>query len=345
MTNTTIPKTRYECYSCRTDLTRHVAAAVFGRRVPLVEFTKPKWPERWRVVIDCPTDNLPNVFGAGDPDVPVVQKDATDMAPVVVQGRPPTPSDKFWTDALEKVNVEHSLERIDELSKHLFTIYTVVGGLLTATGIVTGTVFDAADLRWIALPLAPLAISLALAVAAITPRFGTINPANLETVRDYYTTMLKRRGRLIFLSGLLFALSLLLTIPAFWMISRESPSAPAVIAATPAVVLSKTETGFSLAVKVEVSGLPCGADLQVRAAMAGEELLRTRSMASESGTAVVDVTIPVASMDDNLVVRVLVRNGGKSLLEQQFIVTRQPQLVILKQDGDQDGAVTTPGKK
>jgi hypothetical protein len=194
----------FTCYVCNSDLTSLVLRAVFAPPVPTVESMESAadlWPARWRVVVHCPTDDVPNVFGSNDGRI----------------GKSPDSSDLFWTKALEHIDVQSSLERIDTFAKFLLGLYGVVGAVLGGAGLLTESSFDPERLHWIVLALAPMALSFALAVVSMTPRFRVFNPADLESVSAHYTAMLAFRGRFVFWSGILFALSLLLAVPAFWL--------------------------------------------------------------------------------------------------------------------------------
>jgi hypothetical protein len=194
----------FTCYVCKSDLTEFVIRAVFGAPVPIVESqpaAKKTFPARWRVVVSCPTDTVQNVFSSDGGRT----------------GKPADTSDLFWTKALEQIDVRSSQERIDSFAKFLLGMYAVVGTTLGGAGLLTESSFDPARIQWIVLALAPMTLSFALAVVSITPKYKTFNPADLDSVSSHYTSILKSRGRAIFWSGIFFAVSLLLAVPAFWL--------------------------------------------------------------------------------------------------------------------------------
>ena len=239
-----------------------------------------------------------------------------------MKGQRPSAADAFWRNAAERLNVEESLQRVESHAKYLLGLYTVVAVLLAGTGVITGATYDGADMRWIALCTIPVAISFALAVAAITPGPATLNPGDLESVRKHYTKLIASRGRLIFASSVFFALSLLLTIPAFLNIYEDPPKKRA-IAAKPTVTIAKAEDGYTMSVKADLAGLPSGARVTVLAVETGavpRQLLGHESVSLEDGAVVMEADVPLGAVTGPITVTIHVTTTSGSLYSETLTV-------------------------
>jgi outer membrane protein OmpA-like peptidoglycan-associated protein len=122
-------------------------------------------------------------------------------------GRPPSDDELFWLAQVDALAPQKSLERLDSYGKYLLGTVSAVGTALTGFGIFSSA-HDVQQNRLILIPIGLACFSLALASMGITPRVDRVDRANPDSVRDYYTKLIKNRGRYITLAGWLFALSL-----------------------------------------------------------------------------------------------------------------------------------------
>jgi hypothetical protein len=173
------------------------------------------------------------------------------MGKEVQTGKPPNEEDKFWLQVANNISPEKSLERLDAHGKYLFGTVSVVGTLLTGFGIFSPS--GAAVLRstWIIIPVLLACLSLAFAMMGITPELSKVNRQDINSVREYYNNLIRRRGRFVFLGGLFFSLSLLsivAVLPASLNVSSLSP--------TISVRLVGVGEKASLTGKIELQKLP-----------------------------------------------------------------------------------------
>lgn len=168
-------------------------------------------------------------------------------------GRPLTPEERIWLDALRDDTPSKSIERLDGYGKFLFGTVTTVGTLLAAFNI-----FGPENLvtrsRWLLLPVALSSLSLALATLGITPATESVNASDLESIRKYYNSLLRKRGRYISWAGITFALSLA-SVAAVFLIAMPRSSH----------FVSMTFSGVGdkvmLTARVEIGGQPAGSSV------------------------------------------------------------------------------------
>jgi len=173
------------------------------------------------------------------------------MATELQVGKPPNAEDKFWMDVASKMTPEQSLGHLDTHGKYLFSTISIVGTLLTGFGIFSPS--GAAVLRnpLLLLPVALACLSLTLAMMGITPKLDTVNRLDINSVRNYYNHLVRRRGRFIFWGGMVFSFSLLSVAVVTAVSLKPTPLTPAI-----SVRLVGTGEKTTLTGKIELQELP-----------------------------------------------------------------------------------------
>ena len=167
-------------------------------------------------------------------------------------GIPPTESDNYWLEQGSKISPDKSIERIDTHAKYLFSIVSVVGTLLTGFGIFGPTTIPGLRSPWLIIPVAFAALSLALAMMGITPSLDKISLWDVYSIRDHYNSLIRKRGRFVFLAGMCFSMSLFTAGTILLISSFHSPG----INPSIAVRFLGSSDNAVLSAKIEFNNLP-----------------------------------------------------------------------------------------
>jgi hypothetical protein len=150
------------------------------------------------------------------------------MKAKTIVGKPPDEEDMFWLEAAKNIAPEKSIERLDAHGKYLFGTVSIVGALLTGFGIFSSAEATVLRSPWLVLPILLACISLAFAMMGITPRLDKVSRRDIISIRNYYNSLIRRRGRFIFLGGVFFSLSLLSVAVVFASSVNRSSLSPAI---------------------------------------------------------------------------------------------------------------------
>ncbi len=245
------------------------------------------------------------------------------MASAEIRGTAPTAEDVFWRDAAAKMTPDKSIERLDSHGKFLFSTVSVVGTVLTGFGLLTSAVGQRT--HWWVIPVLLACISLALAMTGLTPRPDTVNRADLNSVRDHYNSLLKRRGWAISWAGRSFALAIL----AAGVVMIAPLEAPLI---APAITVRLIGTGEKTTVtgKVEVQGLPESGSVEteitgVKETARGAEvsvLFKEITRADKAGKVSVSAEIDQVGSYNLFVVHATVKDKSRTLQESRAEVRR-----------------------
>jgi hypothetical protein len=180
----------------------------------------------------------------------------------------PTAEDLFWLDQVPRLAPKESLDRLDTQAKYLFTLAASAGTLLTGFGIVSTTVVGAPS-PLVLVPIALLAMSLAAAMMAITPRFQAkdVDLTELYSIRAYYEQVIGRKARFVSAAGVLCALALFSSpLAVARKAKNQQPNSPIVSA-----ILSETAGKAKLNLKLETDNVAQDATLHL--AVTGRALI------------------------------------------------------------------------
>jgi hypothetical protein len=166
-------------------------------------------------------------------------------------GKPPNEEDKFWIDVASKITPEQSLGHLDTHGKYLFSTISIVGTLLTGFGIFSPSGATVLRNPLVLVPIALACLSLALAMMGITPKLDTVNRLDINSVRNYYNRLIRRRGRFIFWGGMVFSLSLLSVAIVTAVSLKPTPLTPAI-----SVRLIGAGEKTTLTTKIELQEVP-----------------------------------------------------------------------------------------
>ncbi|MGO9062462.1 MAG: OmpA family protein [Candidatus Binataceae bacterium] len=170
-----------------------------------------------------------------------------------------TLQEKFWLKQVDSLGPEKSVERLDSYGKYLLGTASAVGTILTGFGIFSspGSVQRS---RLLLIPIVLACVSLALAGMGITPRVERVNPANPDSIRDYYSSLIRNRGRCITFAGWLFALSLACAgVVLVWERGRVPPLSPKVT-----LTWTQGEPKSDLNVNVKFENVPRSALIETK---------------------------------------------------------------------------------
>jgi hypothetical protein len=123
-------------------------------------------------------------------------------------GLPPSEIDDYWLEQGSKISPGNSLERIDTQAKYLFNTVSVVGTLLTGFGVFGPPGIAGLRSPWLIVPVAFVALSLALAMMGITPRLDKLSRWDVNSIRNHYNGLIRKRGRFVFLASMSFSMGL-----------------------------------------------------------------------------------------------------------------------------------------
>lgn len=104
-----------------------------------------------------------------------------------------------------------SLERIESTGRFLLGTVGVVGALITGFGVFDSSMV-ANHVGWLLPSLIAAAFAMGLALFAAIGTGDSVRVDDLEDVDRYYSSQIRRRGRMIRLAGLALAASLLLAL-------------------------------------------------------------------------------------------------------------------------------------
>ena len=108
---------------------------------------------------------------------------------MTVRGRRPTEQEEKTYREASAVTQQQSLQKAETLANFVFANVAVVGTLLTGLGLVANDgalLRDAPEVLGIPLPVFLLGLSLVLAIVALTPKLGRINPARISETNKWY---------------------------------------------------------------------------------------------------------------------------------------------------------------
>jgi hypothetical protein len=172
----------------------------------------------------------------------------------------PTAEDIFWLDQAPRLAPKESLDRLDTQAKYLFTLAASAGTLLTGFGIVSTTSAGTPS-PLVLIPIGLLALSLAAAMMAITPRFHVkdVDLTEIYSIRAYYEQLIRRKVRFISGAGVLFALALFSSpLVVARRTKSQLPTSPTVFAA-----LSETAGKAKLNLKIDTDTVAPDTSLQL----------------------------------------------------------------------------------
>jgi len=213
-----------------------------------------------------------------------------------VVGRQPTASERVLIDDTKRFSPSSSLERLDTHAKFLFGTVATIGTLMAGVDLFKP---DHPSL-WIALPVGIIALSLACAVTAITPRHYQVDATDLTALREHYDALLTRRGLWIRAAGSLFAIALLCTPFVFWEGARTPPP----IAGGATVKITRTDAGDTANAAVELSNVPPGSTVKTTLSRTTNGKLAPISTATQtpSGTTVkLEIEEPIEAVEELIV--------------------------------------------
>ena len=153
------------------------------------------------------------------------------------------PDQQRWLDAAGELTPEKSLARIEATAKQLLTGITLITTALTGFGVVNADRLRATP-RLLGASIGLTALSMALALWATMGRATQVNLNDLDAIRDFYSSKIRRAARLVGLSGLTFVAAL--TWASAVAIADAQP-APAV---SPAIQVQWTRDGGGLKLSV-----------------------------------------------------------------------------------------------
>lgn len=199
-----------------------------------------------------------------------------------VVGEPVSPSDQMWLDAAADLTPDKSAARIEDNAKYLLGGIAVVGTLVTGLGVFTSD--KVASHPVALLPTVILtAASLAAAALALVPHGGSVSIEDVASIRRFYETDIRIRGRLVQAAGVLFGLALLGTsIPAIVISAAKHP-----VPAGPYVAADLLRKGNTLTLVVQVHAVHLAPDgyvtTDVSTKAGGAYLIQDRATADASG--------------------------------------------------------------
>lgn len=197
-----------------------------------------------------------------------------------VVGEPVSPTDQMWLDAAAELTPDKSVARIEDNAKYLLGGVAIIGTLLTGLGVLTS---DKVASHPVALMTTVVltALSLAVAALALVPHGGDVSIEDVASVRRFYETDIKVRGRLVQAAGVLFGAAVLATsIPAIVIGVTEHPVGPYVAA-------HFLHKGNKLSLTVHVHASHLAADGYVITKVStkgGRHLIQDRATADASGS-------------------------------------------------------------
>jgi hypothetical protein len=130
------------------------------------------------------------------------------------KGRRPSLEDERWLAAGKELTPAKALERIDTKIGFVFSNITLVGTVLAGAGVLTGISGRLAGYELLTLTaLGLIFLSLVCAMAGNLPSLRTsINPENIEEVKDFFTANISVRGWLTRLALLLFTAAFVIAL-------------------------------------------------------------------------------------------------------------------------------------
>lgn len=112
-------------------------------------------------------------------------------------------------EALQKlIAPEHALAQLDTFGKWLFGSVAIVGTLGAAFGGTTLAALQGPGAGLFGLAVAAVGFSLALATLALSPRPGSVQPDSAKSIEDALYARIRRRGWMLTIGGILFAVAL-----------------------------------------------------------------------------------------------------------------------------------------
>jgi hypothetical protein len=232
----------FRCWSDKKDVTAPVLAALDNKINALNTTT---------IYVTCSAGHA-NVFGRPlPPAFPVSEAKSIDND---VVGRTPTPAEQLLITDAATLAPSSSLERYDKHATFIFSNVAILTTLVTAFEL-----FKPEHLSpRILLPLGLAGLSLACAAFAITPKYGTVNLADLYELREHYIRVLRARGNAIRAAGILFALALLI---APFTVDVTAPT-PLETTSASSFKITRSADGTTASMHVELANLPAHCSVQ-----------------------------------------------------------------------------------
>jgi len=210
-------------------------------------------------------------------------------------GRPVSSADTLWEAAAAELTPHKSLERVDARAQQVLGTVSVVGIVLTAFGLVAGTLLGppsaASWVAQIAAAAALLAVMLALGASLlrVTP---ALTPGNLLEVEAWYRAQFRRAYAVVAAGWLLVGALALAAIAAALLLARGDAVNPVI-----SMALAGVGAEAKLVVRVEFSGVKPGAQLRtevtgVRSGGGSQSLARSLTRAGSAGTAATMREVP-----------------------------------------------------
>jgi hypothetical protein len=177
-------------------------------------------PPPWRVMVTCALGHA-NIFKVGPADSPPHDE---------VRGQPPTEKDTLAASSAPYLAPDRQADRVLARAQTLIGATSIFGTIFTAFGFIGASRLQAAGASVAGIiisAVACLAVSLALAFAALVVERGHLDVGDPDSLWDQFSDVIARRWRLTMYSAYLFVLALLMTfIGAMLVLLSPMPHAP-----------------------------------------------------------------------------------------------------------------------
>jgi len=197
----------------------------------------------------------------------------------------PTPStrERLLRESINELTPANSLRAVDDNAKHLLSSVSIAGTLVGALGLLSASELAAVGFGWALPTLVCVAASVAVAAWVLIPVRATVSPGRLDLMDRWYAEQIKRRGRLMRISGALFAVSIPLALLPL--------AANAIASPDPTLDVSVARDRASTHTSVIAAHFPANASITVtvRSADPSRLLARGKIDVREEGGATLDL--------------------------------------------------------
>lgn len=240
-----------------------------------------------------------------------------------------TAGDDALVEAAKSLTPDKSLERVDSHAKYLFTLVGTVGTLLTGFSLFSTNHAFTRDPGSLRLPLAFVCGSLALAMLALTPWPGRVDPDNLAEVRTFMNSRLRLRGLAVFLAGLCFAGALL---SASFVGGRPATPVGAATDGSTTFTVTRGDKGDDVKASIKVKALPANTEvkLEADAVLAGgstRTLLERQTTLLHGGEVAFDVNVPAIAGTQEVRFVTTAKANDRVVYSDSAVVAIEPRVV------------------
>jgi hypothetical protein len=126
----------------------------------------------------------------------------------------PTPStrERLLRESINELTPSNSLRAVEDNARHLLSSVSIAGTLVGGLGVVSASEFADVGFGWALPAVVCVAASVAVSAWVLIPMRATISPGRLDLMDQWYADQIKRRGRLMRIAGVLFAVSIPLAL-------------------------------------------------------------------------------------------------------------------------------------